>query len=96
MESKILNLPDALKLALMLGKYVKELPNPDSTTVIDFFSPIFENMKPEDFNYCFETVVGKKLSESMTGVEILNSILGGMERNKILSLFMTTKEIGFI
>lgn len=96
MASKILNLPDALKLATVLGKYIQEFPNPDTTTVLDLLDSVFQKITPEDFKTCIELFTGKPLDTETSGNDLLKIFSDGIERNKVITLLMTSKEIGII
>lgn len=95
MQTRILNLPDALKLSTILGKYIQKSPNPNGN-VTDFLDSIFEKLTPEDFKFCIELFVDSKLKSDISGDELLTTFFEGMQKNKIITLLQSSKEIGFI
>ena len=95
MQTRILNLPQALKLSMILGKYIQEFPKPESN-VSDFLDSIFEKLTPEDFKECIELFTGNKLKSELDGDALLTVFFEGIRNNKIVTLLQTSKEIGFI
>lgn len=93
MESKILNLPEALNLSIILGKYITKIPEGN---ISDFFDSLFEKFTPEDFSKIMYLLTGKKLEPDLGGIEIIKIFYEGLLNNKISSLMETSKEIGFI
>jgi hypothetical protein len=94
-QARTLNLPDALKLSITLGKYVRELPNLDGN-VSDFLDSLFDKFSPEDFKEIIELLSGEKLKSDVNGTVLLRVFYEGLEKNKLLKLLSTSKEIGFI
>ena len=93
MQSKILNLPDVLKLSIILGKYITEIPKGN---VSDFFDSLFDKFTPEDFSNIMYLITGEKLRPDITGNEVIKIFYEGLTKNKISTLLQTSKEIGFI
>lgn len=92
MQTRILNLPDALKLSTILGKYISKIPEGN---VSDFFDSLFEKLSPIEFKECIEIFTGEPLKNS-DGQALVAVFFDGMQKNKIMTLIQTSKEIGFI
>ena len=93
MQTRVLNLPDALKLSLILGKYITKIPEGN---ISEFFDSLFERFTPEDFSQIMYLLTGEKLKQGVTGIEIITIFYEGLQKNKIMTLMQTSKEMGFI
>lgn len=94
MQTKILNLPDALSLSLILSKYITKLPDKDGN-VIDFYDSIFQKITPVDFKQSIEILTGEKLTKEISGDTLLKVFDEGLSKNKFLTLMHSIREIGF-
>ena len=97
MESKILNFPNAMKLAQILGKYIDAQKVNAQGNVLDFIEEIIQKINPFDYSKSLIILTQATLDEisKLAGDELLNLFFSGLEKNKILSLLATYKIIGF-
>jgi len=96
-ESKILNFPNAMKLAQILGKYIGVEKIDAQETVLDFITDVIKRINPFDYSRSMIILTQASLDEisKLSGDESVNLFLSGLGKNKILSLLATYKTIGF-
>ena len=96
MEAKVLNFPDAMKLAQILGKYIDTELIKDKS-LLDFLDELLKKISPPDYSKSMLLITGKQLGDIslLSGKEILNIFSTGLEKNKIITLLETYRTIGF-
>lgn len=91
MESKILNLPDALKIASILHKYFPE--NVEGLQVGDFALNLFSEITPDEGVILITTLLGNKpISDPAIAIKQCVDVL---VENKIVALLETYRTLGF-
>lgn len=91
MESKILNLPDALKIASILNKYFPT--NVEGIQVGDFALNLFSEISPDDAVILITTLLGNTpISDPSIAIKWCVDIL---VENKVVTLLETYRTIGF-
>ena len=97
MEAKVLNFPDAMKLAQILGKYIDTESIKDKP-LLDFLDDLLNKLHPLDYLETLKLITQKSPKElsELNGNALLSTLYSGLEKNKILSLLDTSKMIGFV
>lgn len=93
MKSKSLNLPEALQLANVLDTYVI-LPGDNESDTNKFVGRLVEQMSPMDYLLCVKLLSADEITGSESGIELLQLLHEGFEKNKVLSLVEYFRGIG--
>jgi hypothetical protein len=96
MDAKLLNLPDAMKLASILSKYIDTVSFNPEQGALDFVGDLLDKIEPMDYMNCIRLLLEEpqKISH-LSGDELLTLLFHGLEKNKIFSLLDAYKNIGF-
>lgn len=94
MESKQLNLLDALHLASVLNPYIDLFEDKKASTS-DFVGKMVNTMSPMDYYECVKILSTKKITGNEGGDEFLHLLHGGLEKNKVISLVEYYRTSGF-
>lgn len=96
MESKILNFPDAMKLAQVLSKYLE--PDKIKTfSELEMIELLLSKIIPEDYAKIILAITNLSLIEfsKLSQVDKIATLIKEFRENKIYTLIGTYKEIGF-
>lgn len=93
MEARILNFPEALRLASILSPYI-HLPEDAQTTNVKLVGRLIKEMSPMDYLNCIKSISTQPITGNETGESLLSLVYEGFEKNKILSLVSYYREIG--
>ena len=87
MESKVLNFPNAMKVAEILSPYIGDSISPD-TNVGQFTEELLGKLSPMDFLKLAEIITGKHIKEieEISGKEFLKIWIDWIAHNPIPSL----------
>ena len=94
MEAKVLNFPDAMKLAQILGKYI-DTESIRDMTVLDFSLDIFSQMDVDDIIKLSQLLLADGDLEKMQPDEVITSCTNIMIQNGIVEMLGAYKQIGF-
>ena len=96
MKIRILNLPDAFRLASVISKYVDVDSVSPEASALDFISDIVEKISPEEFLHCTMLMTNKTEEDVKRekSINVLNAFIRGLKENQIISLLSFYKSIG--
>lgn len=96
-ESKLLNFPDAMRLASILSKYIDTVSFDPEQVALDFVGDLLDKIEPMDYMNCIRLLSEEpqKISH-LSGDELLKLLFSGLEKNRILSLLDAHSKLGFI
>jgi len=93
-EAKVLNFPDAMKLAQILGKYI-DTESIKDMTVLDFSLDVFSQMDVDDIIKLSQLLLADGNLEKMQPDEVIASCTDIMIQNGIIEMLGAYKQIGF-
>ena len=94
MKAKVLNFPNAMRLAQILGKYI-DTESIKDMTVLDFSLDIFSQMDVDDIIKLSQLLLSNGDLEKMQPDEVITSCTNIMIQNGIIELLGAYKQIGF-
>ena len=94
MEAKLLNLPEALKLASLVVKYIEPGESPQES--LDFVSSLLDKIDPMEYLSCIRLLCPFEISGQEGGQFFLDVFFSGLEKNKIITLIDTYRRMGFV
>jgi hypothetical protein len=92
METKILNFPDAMKLASILSKYVDSVSK--DMIARDFIYNLFDKLNVDEISEISILLIGENY-KVLLGHELILGIFDGLMKNKFFDLLTTYKGLGF-
>jgi hypothetical protein len=97
-ESKILNFPDAMRLAQIVSKYIDTVSINAETNILEFLDGMLDKISPTDYvdilQLLFSTEITKLSTEDKNS--LIKDLIEGLNKNRIPSLLVAHSKIGFI
>ena len=87
MESKILNFPEAMKLASILSKYI-DVDGLIGKTVFEVNEMLLSKILPLDYLLIIQILTREKVKVEIDGNTLLNIVSSGLVKNRIQDLLM--------
>ena len=96
MKIRILNLPDAFRLASVLSKYIDVEKLDTQEGMFKFLGDIVKKMSSDEYIHCVMLITNKteKDIKRENSMAILSAFIRGLTENKIISLLYFYKSVG--